>query len=194
MVAPALTLSFQLCKGMTGMQRRTAVLAVGIVLAARCAWAADLHANMALATPAGPGASVGTITVSETPQGVVFKTDLKGLPPGPHGFHVHEGTSCQPSTANNQPVPAGAAGGHLDPGHTAKHLGPSGEGHLGDLPVLNVAADGTAKESLTAPRIKSLDAIRGRALMIHAGGDNYSDEPAPLGGGGARIACGILEE
>ena len=28
--------------------------------------------------------------------------------------------------------------------------------------------------------------------MIHAGGDNYSDQPQPLGGGGARIACGVI--
>jgi Cu-Zn family superoxide dismutase len=29
--------------------------------------------------------------------------------------------------------------------------------------------------------------------MIHAGGDNYSDQPVPLGGGGARIACGVVK-
>ena len=63
---------------------------------------------------------------------------------------------------------------------------------LGDLPVLTVGADGTAKEELTAPHIKDLGAVRGRALMIHAGGDNYADEPKPLGGGGARIACGVV--
>ena len=28
---------------------------------------------------------------------------------------------------------------------------------------------------------------------VHAGGDNYSDQPAPLGGGGARIACGVIK-
>ena len=133
------------------------------------------------------------MTISGTPRGAVFRVNLKGLPPGPHGFHVHEGTSCQPNMANNQPVPAGAAGGHLDPAHTGKHLGPEGEGHLGDLPVLNVNAAGTANVSLTAPRIKSLDTIKGHALIIHVGGDNYSDQPEPLGGGGARIACGILE-
>jgi hypothetical protein len=32
-----------------------------------------------------------------------------------------------------------------------------------------------------------LSDIEGRALMIHAGGDNYSDTPKPLGGGGDRI-------
>jgi Cu-Zn family superoxide dismutase len=46
--------------------------------------------------------------------------------------------------------------------------------------------------TLTAPRLKVADA-EGRALMIHAGGDNYSDQPKPLGGGGARIACGVVE-
>jgi len=34
--------------------------------------------------------------------------------------------------------------------------------------------------------------IEGRALMIHAAGDNYSDTPAALGGGGARIVCGVV--
>lgn len=29
--------------------------------------------------------------------------------------------------------------------------------------------------------------------MIHAVGDNYSDTPAPLGSGGARIACGVIK-
>ncbi len=28
--------------------------------------------------------------------------------------------------------------------------------------------------------------------MIHAGGDNYSDTPEKLGGGGARVACGVI--
>jgi Cu-Zn family superoxide dismutase len=27
--------------------------------------------------------------------------------------------------------------------------------------------------------------------MVHVGGDNHSDHPAPLGGGGARMLCGI---
>ena len=35
--------------------------------------------------------------------------------------------------------------------------------------------------------------LKGKALIIHAGGDNYSDRPAPLGGGGARVACGLIQ-
>jgi Cu-Zn family superoxide dismutase len=94
---------------------------------------------------------------------------------------------------NGQPVPAGAAGGHLDPQKSGKHEGPEGSGHLGDLPVLQAGADGGANQTLTAPHIKSAADLRGKTLMIHAGGDNYGDQPAPLGGGGARIACGVIE-
>jgi len=64
-------------------------------------------------------------------------------------------------------------------------------GHLGDLPALKVAADGTAKVTVVAPRLKLAD-VQGRAIMVHAGGDNYSDSPKPLGGGGDRIACGVI--
>ncbi len=28
--------------------------------------------------------------------------------------------------------------------------------------------------------------------MIHAGGDNCADLPEKVGGGGARIACGVI--
>jgi Cu-Zn family superoxide dismutase len=29
--------------------------------------------------------------------------------------------------------------------------------------------------------------------MVHAGGDNFADHPQPLGGGGPRIACGVIK-
>jgi Cu-Zn family superoxide dismutase len=50
-----------------------------------------------------------------------------------------------------------------------------------------------ATSPVLAPRLKKLEDVKGRALMIHAGGDNYSDTPAKLGGGGARMACGLIE-
>jgi Cu-Zn family superoxide dismutase len=56
-----------------------------------------------------------------------------------------------------------------------------------------VRADGKADYAVLAPRLKMED-IQSRAIIIHAGGDNYSDQPAALGGGGARIACGIIKK
>jgi superoxide dismutase, Cu-Zn family len=155
--------------------------------------AAELRAEIKQATPTGVGDAFGTVTISDGASGAAIKTALKGLPPGPHGFHIHQNGSCQPTTANGQPVPAGAAGGHFDPQNTGKHEGPEGSGHLGDMPLLQVGQDGTATQNLTAPHIKDVAAVRGKTVIIHIGGDNYSDQPQPLGGGGARIACGILE-
>ena len=123
----------------------------------------------------------------------MFKLGLNGLPPGAHGFHVHENGDCDPNLVNGARIPAGGAGGHFDPNHTGKHAGPAGEGHFGDLPLIEVAADGTANQSLVAPRIKDPVSLKGHAVVIHSGGDNYSDLPSRLGGGGSRIACGVIE-
>jgi len=46
---------------------------------------------------------------------------------------------------------------------------------------------------VVAPRLKTLDEVKGKALMIHVGGDNMSDSPQPLGGGGERFACGVIK-
>src|SRR6185295_4898451 len=114
-------------------------------------------------------------------------------PPGPHGFHVHEKPSCDPAMDQKagKVMPAQAAGGHLDPDKTGHHEGPTGNGHLGDLPLLKVDDDGKASTPVVAPRLK-ISGLHGHALMIHAGGDTYSDSPKELGGGGARLACGVI--
>ncbi|MCD6061548.1 MAG: sodC, partial [Moraxellaceae bacterium] len=52
--------------------------------------------------------------------------------------------------------------------------------------------DGKAAQPVLAPRLKAKD-LKGRALMVHAGGDNHADHPAPLGGGAGRIACGVIK-
>ncbi|MEM6159458.1 superoxide dismutase [Cu-Zn] SodC [Erwinia sp. P6884] len=164
------------------------------MLLATCsiAHAASEKVDLKLATPQGAGESIGTVTVDETPYGLTFTPDLKALPPGIHGFHVHAKGSCEPQTKDGKVVPAGAAGGHLDPQNTGKHLGPYREGHLGDLPAIYVTSDGMATYPVLAPRIKKLSEIKGKALMVHVGGDNHADEPKPLGGGGDRLACGVI--
>jgi Cu-Zn family superoxide dismutase len=124
--------------------------------------------------------------------GAVFALNLKDLPPGKHGLHLHENGDCGPGLVDGAQVAAGAAGGHWDSEHTGKHAGPAGDGHIGDLPVLLVLDDGTVTKTLIAPRIKDIETIRGHALVIHADGDNYADTPQPLGGSGARIACGVI--
>ncbi len=155
------------------------------------AYGAENRVQMETAETTGAGAALGMVRIFETPYGLVFEPDLNGLPSGLHGFHVHQNPSCAPQQKDGEPVPALAAGGHYDPQRTNKHGQPWGDGHLGDLPALYVGPDGSATHAVLAPRLKLAD-VQQRALMIHAGGDNHSDHPEPLGGGGARIACGVI--
>ena len=167
-----------------------ALVAAACLACGGAAVAAEVKAEVHKVTATGVGEAVGTVTIGD---GGAVKTALKGLPAGPHGFHIHQNGSCDPATpAGGQPTAAGAAGGHFDPQSTGKHEGPQGSGHLGDLPLLEVGADGAANATLTAPHLKDAASLKGKAVVIHAGGDNYSDQPQPLGGGGARIACGII--
>lgn len=134
----------------------------------------------------------GEVRISQSAHGAVFSAKLNGLTPGIYGFHIHETPSCEPAMNNGKLTAGQAAGGHWDPRKTGAHKGPwDDSGHLGDLPALAVAADGSI-QPVVAPRIQNINNLHGRALMIHAGGDNYSDEPAALGGGGARMLCGVI--
>jgi Cu-Zn family superoxide dismutase len=139
----------------------------------------------------GVGKSAGTITLQDSKDGVTLTTDLKGLPPGEHGFHMHEKGSCDPADKDGQKTAGQAAGGHFDPDATKAHKGPGGGGHKGDLPKLEVSDKGVAKGKHDVAGLKVAD-MAGRTLMIHAGGDNYADAPKPLGGGGERIVCGVI--
>lgn len=153
---------------------------------------ADITVPIHFVDEKGISASVGQVTVSESKFGLVFTPSLQGLASGVHGFHLHHSASCEPTEKEGKMVAAGAAGGHYDPASTNTHSTPWGDGHLGDLPPLYVEANGTATLAVLAPRLKISD-LQGRAIMVHAGGDNHSDHPAALGGGGARVACGIIK-
>jgi len=174
--------------------RKGLILALTLAASTGAAHAASQQVTINKVGLDGKEEAMGTVSISETDYGLLFTPDLKGLPTGLHGFHVHQNPSCAPAESDGKPTPAAAAGGHYDPENTGKHLGPYAEGHLGDLPALYVNADGVADYPVLAPRIKTLEEIQGRALMLHAGGDNHSDQPAKLGGGGARVACGVISE
>ena len=152
---------------------------------------AETRVQLSMVDEKGVGKPVGEVALTETAYGLVLSPSLVGLPPGLHGFHVHENPSCAPGEKDGHKVAALAAGGHLDPAGTGRHGLPWGDGHLGDLPPLFVDAKGNADHPVLAPRLKLSD-LKGRSLMVHAGGDNHADHPAPLGGGGERLACGVI--
>ena len=175
------------------MRLKFMLLAATMLGAATAANAATTTVTVNAIDEKGVGAAIGTITFKDTRYGLLIEPKLGSLAPGKHGFHIHEKPSCAAVEQTGKMVAGLGAGGHLDPKKAGKHLGPYAQGgHLGDMPVFVVDADGTASLPNLAPRLKVKD-LHKHSVVIHAGADNYADQPAPLGGGGPRIACGVID-
>src|SRR2546430_10337863 len=100
---PPMTTTTKLCLG--------TLLALSVSSApALAAKAKPLKVTVNLIDASGVGKPAGTITIKETADGLVLDTKLKGLPPGEHGFHLHENGSCAPADKEGKPA-AGEAGG-----------------------------------------------------------------------------------
>jgi len=137
----------------------------------------------------GLGPYVGTITIKNTmikiagrdEPALVLKANLVNLSPGPHAFHIHEYPDCGPKEKDGVMVPGLAAGAHLFAQHQDGSEIVTYKSHLGNLPNLIVAADGSSKEEVIAPRLLVADLLN-RSIMIHVSQDDYS----------ARAACGVF--
>ncbi|OAM52679.1 superoxide dismutase [Methylovorus sp. MM2] len=170
----------------------THAMIIASLLASSSAFAAEKIVVINAISDVGVGKIIGTVKFSDSDKGLVIDPDLGELAPGLHGFHIHEKASCDVAEKDGKKTAGLAAGGHFDPLKTSKHEGPDGIGHKGDLPALEFKEDSSATRALLAPHLKVADLI-GHAVIIHEGADNYSDTPKPLGGGGARLACGVIE-
>src|SRR5690606_26167547 len=105
--------------GASPMTLKTASL-LALLLASGSAFA-DTTVTLHAVSAEGVGKVLGDVTISSTEYGLVFTPDLKGLPPGLHGFHLHQNPSCDPAESDGKMTPAQAAGGHYDPHSTGKH-------------------------------------------------------------------------
>ncbi len=163
-----------------------------MVMTAGAAIAETKTVTVNLVGASGIGVEVGSIQLEDTQYGLLLTPNLNSVMPGLHGFHIHENPACGAKPKEGRFVGGLAAGGHFDPEGTGFHAGPYGDGHLGDLPPLYVAQDGSATTPVLAPRL-SVEQISQRSIMVHMHGDNFSDTPAKLGGGGPRVACGVID-
>ena len=164
------------------------------------------------------GKPAGTVTLAQYPRGVLIRAELSGLPPGWHGFHVHQTGKCEAPGFQS-------AGGHFDAGGH-KHGFEAAGTHAGDLPNIHVGADGKAMVEHFTERFRIAEAGAaaaaasgmsvqagggtvsigtagatnvppsildqdGASVVVHANPDDYRTDPA--GDSGARIACGVIE-
>lgn len=134
------------------------------------------------------GVGIGAVILTATEDGVALDGALIGLPPGEHGFHIHETGSCEP--------PFDSAGDHLGAGESAHGFDALDGPHAGDLRNITVADDSTAtveqandRVTLHGGAVELLDED-GSAIVVHSGPDDYASQPS--GNSGDRIACGVI--
>ncbi len=138
------------------------------------------------------GAKVGQGYLRETIEGVSLNLKVWDLPPGKHGIHIHEKGLCETPDFKS-------AGGHFNPNHKKHGLQNPDGSHGGDLPNLEVNAQGKGKIdfllrglSLDKNQDNSLVKSDATALVVHADKDDELTDPS--GNSGARIACGVIEK
>ncbi len=123
---------------------------------------------------------------------VDITVSVSGLTEGRHGVHLHAVGRCEPDFT--------AAGGHFDPG-------PSGNAdpdanhpfHMGDIPNLDVRANGRGMMKVTTSRVTlsdgplSLFDADGTAIVVHGNPDQGITGESKSGvSGGPRVACGVV--
>ena len=169
------------------------ILAVGLLLA--CQQDAEVTPEPGVGMSAAAqimnkdGQSLGMVTLTQGPQGVLVRASLGGLPPGGHAFHIHGVGACTPDFS--------AAGGHFGPGDESHGFLFSTDMHAGDLPNIYVGGDGsviydafTDDITLASDDMRSLFDSDGSAIIVHANPDDYGEDS---GVAGARIACGVIQ-
>lgn len=133
----------------------------------------------------------GSITFTQNgDSSVTMELDLRGLTPGEHAIHLHQNGDCSAPDATS-------AGGHWNP--TNMDHGKRGESdqfHKGDIKNLEVGEDSTYTGSMEVRGWTIGDGsqadIVGKAVIIHAGADDFTSQPS--GAAGPRVACGVIEQ
>ena len=132
------------------------------------------------------GQSIGTVRAWQTAGGVSFRIDAAGLPHGVHGIHTHAVGRCEgPEFAS--------AGSHWNPANRKHGTNNPAGPHAGDMPNVEVAANGTLGATVVLPgaTMANLLDADGSALVLHAAADDYATDPS--GNSGARIACAVIQ-
>jgi Cu-Zn family superoxide dismutase len=174
------------------MISRWVVFGLFAVLAACTSMNAALHREktaIAMLAPTEGNTASGVVNFSQ--DGDIMQVDIRVdslMPNSIHGLHIHIVGDCRAPDASS-------AGGHFNP-HGKSHGGPFSEPrHGGDLGNIQADANGSATISIQVTGIslgKEDDSIIGRAVIVHAQGDDLTSQPS--GNAGPRIACGLISK
>ncbi len=147
----------------------------------------DVIVNKAMAVikPAQGFNVNGKVVFTQVTDGVKVFVNLKNVPAGSHGFHIHEYGTCSGDFKG--------AGGHYNP-FDKPHGKPGPNSHVGDLGNLKADKSGKVYKSFTMASLsfEGVSSILHKSVIIHEKPDDFKTQPT--GDAGKRIACGVIKE
>lgn len=166
--------------------KKLVLLSISLLLIASCATMATGPRAVANLAPTTGNTAAGTVNLTQRGDGgVEVQVSLTGVPPGTHGFHIHEKGDCGDN--------GNAAGGHYNPTGTPHGAPDAPQQHAGDFGNVTADANGVVNTVFTTRSITvaegPITAI-GHAIILHANPDDLQTQPT--GNAGARIACGVV--
>jgi Cu-Zn family superoxide dismutase len=177
---------------LSGTFALSALLSLGASLGQAATAAAPVTAAIAVISPTTGNSTAGIVSFTATDDGVQVIADLTGLPPGKHGFHIHEFGDISDAAK------AMKTGGHYDPDDTHHHmLVDAGQAdamphHAGDMGNLTADSDAKAHLEVLLKGVSLMGPVNplvGRAVIVHA---NADDGAQPVGNAGGRIGQGVI--
>ncbi|GAA5510954.1 superoxide dismutase family protein [Novipirellula caenicola] len=137
--------------------------------------------------PIGDSKVKGAVSFTQQGDVVQVRGEVTGLTPGKHGFHIHEhGDLSDKETGKS-------AGGHFNPTDQPHGKMTDQKRHVGDLGNIEANEEGIALIEIddSVISLSGEHSIVGRALVIHAGEDKFTQ---PSGDAGDRVAFGKIEK
>jgi Cu-Zn family superoxide dismutase len=165
-----------------------ALLAVATTAAATAQTKTEIKVPLLTST----GQDAGFATFKTVKKGVKVKLELKNLPFGPHGVHIHQNAVCTAPDFKS-------AGGHFNPdGKQHGFLNAMGH-HNGDFPAsVSIGEDHMGSASFVLDSVSldpaapnSLFLNGGTSIVVHEKADDEKTDPS--GASGNRIACGVIK-
>jgi Cu-Zn family superoxide dismutase len=190
--------------------------ALGAVAVVGSSGAAGAHERWAHATlRSADGARIGTVTFVDERHGdeteITVRVRRSGVLAGFHGLHIHandvnsNGEGCVADAAQASSTWFLSADGHWKHDPAELH----GQ-HAGDLPSVYANGDGSATIEFDVDKLTPREVV-GRAVVLHAGPDNFANVPVgagadqytpgatalaktqATGNAGDRFACGVID-